>query len=197
MTVAIYFDLSGVLFSNGSHSLVRELVERHGIERAALDAILFGKDSWGLRRGEIDARTFWSRQSPRIDGLCLPAGFDLRLAWLRAFTPMPGMLELLARLAARHRLGIIAESTFERVADLDARFDFRRHFVTEHYSFERHADKRDGGLFRIALGESGTALVVEDDPASAATAASLGMPVILFGDAPALTRELAGRGFAS
>ncbi len=68
MMVAIYFDLSGVLFCNGTHLLSRELVERHGIDRAALGAILFGDDSWALRRGEIDAGTFWSRQSPRIDG---------------------------------------------------------------------------------------------------------------------------------
>lgn len=193
----IFFDLAGVLFTNGSRRLSEGLSRGDPERRARLAEALGGADAWALRRGEIDDDTFWIRMGDRISAIAGRPALDVRREWLRQFVPHPGVARLLGRLSHDgHTLGAIAELTPERAAYFDRAFPFMARLVRRYYSFERHADKRDGRLFELAAADlssaDGPALMFEDEPTAVAQAERVGFCAHLW-TTPAAAEALIGQ----
>lgn len=191
---AVFFDLSGVLFSNGTACLLEEMARGRSGGANKLKEILSGPQSWALRRGEIEPTAFWNAVADVIEretGLNVAA---FRMRWLQSFTPQEGMHELLADLAARgHPLGIIAETPGERVAALEERFPWLALAERRFWSFETGLDKRDGALFRYAMDRLGPfaepPMMVEDEQAAARHARKAGFNAVIFHSAQTLRRD--------
>lgn len=186
----IFFDLAGVLLSNGSRQLIAALSCGDRVRAAQLAGVLGGGDAWALRRGEIDDDTFWSRNGGRLSAVTGLAAHEIRRHWLEQFVPQAGVERLVDKLSrAGHVLGAIAELTPERAAFFDRSYPFLAKLTRRYYSFELGADKRDGRLFRLAaadlLREDCAPLVFEDEPAAAAQAERAGFRSCLWTTAQA------------
>lgn len=197
----VCFDASGVLFTNGTRILIERLATETGADRAALSTLFSGPESWALRRGEIEAGAFWAWIGPRLQAA---TGLDaemIRRAWLACFEPHPGMVVLLEHLAAAgFALGVIAETTAERAADLERRLHLDRLLQHRFLSFEQGADKRDGALFALAaaaLPAGVPRIMVEDEPASAAFAAAAGFTSLIYRSAAGIAEDLQELGFST
>lgn len=181
----IFFDLAGVLFTNGSRQLVETLSAGDPERTASLGAVLGGADAWSLRRGEITDDIFWARNGDRLSAIAGVDAHVIRRKWLEQFIPQPGVERLVDMLvSAGHTLGAIAELTPERAACLDKTFPFMAQLQRRYYSFELGADKRDGRLFALAAAElhpaDGSALMFEDEPAAVARAERAGFHAVLW-----------------
>jgi FMN phosphatase YigB (HAD superfamily) len=84
------------------------------------------------------------------------------------------MLDLVRRLKSRYALVVFSGNIKSRVDYLDAKYDFRKHFDREIYSFDYGLNKPDGAFVDVMLTEVGCRpgeIVYIDDQASAAAPA--------------------------
>lgn len=191
---SVFFDASGVLFSNGTRILLDALT-REGYDTRAIGKVLSGPHSWALRRGEIDAAEFWERASAALSTAAVPSVASLRERWIESFRPNPGIVDLVLELRASGlTLGLIAETTAERVAALDVKFGLGELFEWKFYSFLCQADKRDGGLFELAYSSAGPftsiPLMIDDEPAAVAAASKAGFEGLIFAGVATLAQRL-------
>lgn len=182
---AIFFDASGVLFENGTARFIESL-EREGCgQHDALEAIVSGPLSWALRRGEIEPADFWRVVEDDVRGITGLATGAFRDRWIDSFVPHQGMEALLSELTERgHELGIIAETTKDRVDAHERLHPWTALPRRKFWSFEARRDKRDGALFqhayRLARPFAERPLMIEDDPTSALRAEAAGFEAVLF-----------------
>ena len=97
---------------------------------------------------------------------------------------IPGMSELLGRLARRFRMGIVTSSRHEHFEVIHARTGFLRHFafhvVREDYALSKpHPDGYLTGIERTSLPPD-RCLAVEDSPRGVAAALAAGLDVVFF-----------------
>lgn len=192
---AIFFDASGVIFTNGTAVFIEKLV-KEGLGNAHdLNALLGGDQSWALRLGEIDSETFWTTIKKDIESLTNLPIEELRPQWIDSFTPHEGIEQLMEEL--RHkgfRLGIIAETTKERAEVLEKRYPGTANVDWKFYSFAVGKDKRDGSLFQFAYQKAAlfasSPLMIEDEKASAKRAQEAGFKSFLYKDTEVLRKKL-------
>lgn len=164
-----------------------------------LDEILSIRDAraWiAFELGEVDEATYAERFFPpgsdhRLDGALLRRELEARYRFL------PGMEDLLARLAPSWKL--VAVSNYpEWIDSLRLRFRLDRFFDQYHVSCRLGARKPARAFFRAVLDasglEPGELLLVDDRAENVEGAARLGIPGLVFRDAPALERDLRERG---
>lgn len=120
-------------------------------------------------------------------------------AYLGIFTPVPGMAELVAKLAERRSLGLLSNTSPEHAQLFIERVPEFRHFAARAYSFEVGRLKPDQATYReIArrLGvPPGELAYVDDIEEYARGAEAVGMIGIPFTGAAALGARLAALGF--
>jgi putative hydrolase of the HAD superfamily len=146
--------------------------------------------------GQVDEATYAERFFPpgsghRLDGRALRRELEARYRFL------PGMEDLLARLAPRRRL--VAVSNYPEWIDLlRVRFSLDRFFGEYRVSCRLGARKPDRAFFEAVLAscglEPGELLLVDDRAENVEGAARLGIPGILFRGAEALEEALRERG---
>ncbi len=120
-------------------------------------------------------------------------------AYLGIFRPVPGMADLLARLAERRPLGLLSNTSPEHARLFIEQTPEFRLLRARVYSFEAGVMKPAPEIYRAAvaaMGVPGSELAYTDDVAAFARAAgAAGMTGIPFRSAPELARDLAALGF--
>jgi len=194
----VAFDLGGVLFAEGTGAFVRTFPPE---QRDLVNEILKNPYSKDLRRGLVAESVFWSHAADR-----LPPGWDVegfRTAWYDAYTLDEAMLNLVRELHGRVPLAVFSGNIASRVRYLDEKYEFRRYFEREIYSYDHAATKPDPGFVDTLVREldcTPSAIAYIDDKQSALDPAlALGINGILYrsGDTDNVTRRLASLGVVS
>jgi HAD superfamily hydrolase (TIGR01509 family) len=114
--------------------------------------------------------------------------------WYNNYVPAPGIFELLKKLKLRFKLGIISGNIKERIEFLDKKFDFRKYFDAEVYSFDLHTNKPDKIMWTKALEllnlEAEECVYLDDNIEAVNIANSLGFKAIQFKEISQAKREL-------
>lgn len=198
MTLTIVFDLGGVLFAEGRSVFLNALQAEGSKEVGHMRRILASPESVQLRKGMLSDRDFWSWVKSE-----LPMGSDvnvMRQRWYDCYTIDPDIFRLVRRLYGRYRLVAFSGNIKSRVEYLDKKYDFRRYFDSEVYSFEHHMDKPEDEFFKTMIRSANTIpeniVYIDDKEHKAAPAREEGVNVFIYsqGGINLLKQELRGLG---
>lgn len=194
----IIFDLGGVVFENGSQKAIKHLKNKYSFSDSFLEKMFYGKEALDFRAGELKPAQFWQfidSVLPSESGL---SAANVRDIWYNFYIPPKGMFDLIRRLKQNYKLGIISGNIKERVEFLDQKYDFRRHFDFEVYSFDVGANKPNPILYEKALDkanmDASNCLYIDNCPEHLEPAKRLGMQIILFKNTRQLLKELRRKG---
>ena len=179
---AIVLDLGGVLFAEGSSEAAETLFRQHGYDKNIVLGVLHSPESIALRKGLTSDEVFWSGVQSS-----LPEPYDARTiqqAWYDGYLLDEDILDLVRQLKPRYRLVVFSGNIRSRVDYLDRKYDFRKYFDQEVYSFDHGLNKPDQAFVDVMLDKVGlrpAEIVYIDDQISAtAPAQALGIKTILY-----------------
>lgn len=195
---AVIFDCGNVLcrFDNGR--FLEGLAELCGRRIEGLEAALYGASglSEAYESGRIGSRAFLEGVSA-LCGTNLPEAAFIR-AFTDIFTPLPGTFDLVRRLKPRYRLGMLSNTSPWHVEHAIRHFEVFPLFDTVTLSYEVGRAKPDPRIFEDALLklglEAGACVYIDDIPAFAQAATSLGLHGLTFITPEALAADLEGLG---
>src|SRR3989344_5709576 len=139
MIHVIAIDLGGVYFSEGKSIAVDRLEKEHGYDRNIIAPFFKCPKSLDLRKGLISDEEFW-----RWAKTDLPKEYNAQLireTWYGSYSPDQNIVELVRELKDAYKLIVFSENIKSRVEHLDKKYDFRKYFAGEVYSYEKHALK--------------------------------------------------------
>lgn len=195
----VVFDLGGVLIDWNPRYLYRKLFDG---DDAAMEAFLTEvcSPSWNERQDA--GRRFAEAEAEAIGRH--PDKAALIRAWHARFDEMiagaiDGTVAILAELKARGTpLYALTNWSGETFPPQRGRFDFLGWFGGILVSGDEGVIKPDPRIYRLLMERfaipAGDAVFIDDNPANAAAAATLGIHAIQFRDPPALRRELGALG---
>lgn len=191
----VAFDLGGVLFAEGTGAFVSTFPED---QRDLVDEILRNPFSKDLRRGLVAESVFWSAVADK-----LPPGWDVerfRTAWYDCYELDVAMQNLVRSLHGRVRLAVFSGNIASRVRYLDEKYDFRRYFEREIYSYDHGSTKPDPAFVDVLLRELNCTpqriAYIDDKQSALDPALARGVEGILYrsGDTANVTRRLTSLG---
>ncbi len=153
MIKVIALDLGGVLFSDATPIAAQSLEREHGYDPAIIRGLLHSPESGQLRRGRLTDEEFWSWAQT-----ILPKGYDtdlIREVYYDSFILDPGVMSLMQRLHGKYTLMAFSGNIQSRDANLDRKYDFRKWFDREVYSYDHGMSKPEPGFFEAMLREAG------------------------------------------
>lgn len=192
MIKAIIFDLGGVVFRDGTKYAIQEMKKRFKFSEKLGFELLMGQESQDFRKSLLTSKEFWKYVQSKIPEQIKAS--EIRSIWYANYIAFPGILELFKELKSKFKLGIISGNIKERIKYLDKKYDFRKYFDVEIYSFDMRITKPDKLMWKKSLEllhlNAEECIYVDDNPESIDTANSLGFKTILFKDVPQMKKEL-------
>ena len=191
-------DLGGVLFAEGSSEAADVLSRRYGYDKNVVLGVFRSHESIALRKGLISDEEFWAWAQSS-----LPERYDvwtIQQAWYEGYMLDEDVLEVIRQLKSRYTLLVFSGNIKSRVDYLDAKYDFRKYFDQEIYSFDHGLNKPDKAFVDVMLEKAGcmpNEIVYIDDQISAtAPAEALGIRTIIYrrGEIRKLTASLSQLG---
>jgi putative hydrolase of the HAD superfamily len=193
MIKAIIFDLGGVVFRDGTKYAIQEMKEKLQFSEKLGNELLLGEPASDFRKGLLTPEQFWKYVQTKIPPQI--KANKIRSIWYTNYVAFPGSFELIKELSSKFKLGIISGNIKEKVEYLDEKYNFRKYFDVEVYSFDLQTTKPDRLMWEKALEllnlDAEECIYVDDNPESVDTANSLGFKAILFKDASQVRKELA------
>jgi HAD superfamily hydrolase (TIGR01509 family) len=196
MIQTLIFDLSEVLIA-GLLGIEQPLAARLRIDAPAILPAFAGQLLEDLCCGRLSEDEYLARilQPQRWN---IAAREVKRIIRENFHTQVPGMLELVTRLARRYELILLSDHAAEWAAYIRGIHPWLDVFKARFFSFELKQTKREPSTFRkvlVAIGRTPEqCLLVDDSAQNVRAAASIGIPCVRFTSADALARDLAARG---
>lgn len=200
MTKGIIFDFGGV-FNNAHETLAgfAGAAQRFGHEPRALYDLFYSGPAWqAAKLGHMTSDAYWRQMMAEL-GLD-PSG-DVAAFRAELFVGEQLNAEVVAiaeRLSRRYPLALLSNATDELEQLLEAQFGIHHLFQVVVNSARVGVAKPDPQAYWLALEglglEPAETLFIDDKPRNIVAAEALGIPSILFTDAPALEAELQQRG---
>jgi len=193
--LALVFDYGKVLASFDVKLFLEKVAAGAGKTLAEIEKILYVEPGLAMayERGELSSSQFYE-QTVTLGGIKLDRA-DFQRAYCDIFTPLPGMVELLARLKRRFRLGLLSNTGpwhAEYQIRASAAFPL---FDAVTFSFEVGAAKPDRRMFFDLLGKLGLmaeqCVFIDDLPGHVAAAGALRFRALRFTSREALIADLA------
>ncbi len=153
MIKVIAFDLGGVLFAEGKSVLMKKLSKEYGYDRGIVLEILKSPKSIDLRKGLITDEEFWEWAQEN-----LPPEYDtllIKKEWYDSYILDKDIFDLIKKLRGRYKLIAFSGNIKSRVEYLDRKYDFRKYFDVEVYSYDYHLTKQEKGFVEIMIKKSG------------------------------------------
>jgi putative hydrolase of the HAD superfamily len=179
---AIVVDLGGVLFAEGSSEAADVLSRRYGYDKNVVLGVFHSPESIALRKGLISDEEFWSWAQSS-----LPERYDARTiqrAWYDGYLLDQDVLELIRGLKSRYKLLVFSGNIKSRVDYLDGKYDFRKYFDQEIYSFDHGLNKPDKAFVDVMLEKAGCRpdeiVYIDDQISSTAPAQALGVNTVIY-----------------
>ncbi len=192
----IIFDLGGVLFTNGTKRMRKFLRKEYLLNNEALlSDIFYGENANLLRTGKIKFNTFWRI----IENVLLKekvhiSKYEFTTLWYGFYTPQRGIFELVKKLHIKYKLGVISGNIQERVEFLNRKYNFRKYFNRETYSFSVGINKPNIRIYEAFLDKinipAENCLYIDDKDIFLMPAKKLGMNVLLFKNVDQLVKDL-------
>ena len=178
----IAVDLGGVLFAEGCSEAADVLSREYGYAKDIVLGVLRSPESIALRKGLTSDEEFWTW----VQG-SLPEHYDARTiqkAWYDGYLLDEDVLELIQQVRSRYTLLVFSGNIKSRVDYLDGKYDFRKYFDKEVYSFDHGLNKPDKEFVHVMIEKAGcmpNEIVYIDDQISAtAPAQALGVKTIIY-----------------
>lgn len=179
---AIAWDLGGVLFTEGKSIAVVKLERDYHYDRELVTSLLLSPQSKDLRKGLIADDEFWAWAQDE-----LPERYDaatIRKVWSESYILDNDVLALLKKLKGQYKLVAFSDNIKSRIELLDQKYDFRRLFDQEVYSFDFHCIKPHkkfiGKMIQVSECSPREILYVDDNADCAIPARELGVTFILY-----------------
>lgn len=192
MPRTLIFDLSEVLIA-GLLGIEKPLAARLQIDQQSILPAFAGQLLEDLCCDRISEDQYLARIL-RQQQWNLPAPEVKRIIRDNFHQRVPGMEELVARLARQHDLILLSDHAAEWVAYIRGIHPFLETFQARFFSFELKQTKREPSTFEKVLAAIGRrpddCLLVDDSALNVRAAAAAGLPGIRFTSADALAREL-------
>ncbi len=193
MIKAIIFDMGGVIFSrapSGVEKSIQPLINRSEQE---IIAELKKAEFKDFLHGKISESQYWTSVIKRA-GWKTDAD-SLKEAIRKHMKPVEGMMDLIKNLRnKKYNLFILSGNTLEWTRYLDEKYDYKRYFSGEIYSFQTGYNKPDMRIYRDILKKTGLTpeecLFIDDKPEFLEPAKNLGMKTILFKNPEQLKKDL-------
>lgn len=192
MIKTIVFDLGGVLFSEGKSILAQKLPKEYNRDKILL--LLKSPPSIELRKGLLTDKEFWGWAKRQ-----LPPGQEVSLIkkeWYDSYTLDLKILELVKKLRGKYRLVAFSGNIRSRVLYLDRKYDFRKLFDAEVYSYDYHLTKADPEFMKVMIKESKAKpeeiIYIDDNQKTILPARKWGIKVLIYssGNIGQLRKEL-------
>ncbi len=147
---AIIFDLGGVLFENGTRSVMNYLRHQHLIEQDVLDDIFYSMKCFDLRSGKLSSSEYWNEvylKYPMLNSL------DLKTIWYEHYTLNQSVSKIVEKLKKKYILGVFSDNIPDRVEFLKRKYSYHNNFDFELYSYELGYNKLSPKSINRLLGE--------------------------------------------
>lgn len=182
MIQAIAFDLGGVVFAEGKAILGDLLTNQYGYDKSQILKILGSPLSHELRKGLISDDEFWTWAKKQ-----LPPHYDIALIrrlWYDSYVLDQDITLLIQQLKGKYTLVAFSGNIKSRIEYLDQKYNFRRYFDIEIYSYDYHVTKPDLKFVDVLIEKTGVPpeniLYIDDVPSDAAPAQARGMPLLIY-----------------
>ncbi len=179
---AIAVDLGGVLFAEGSSEAADVLSRVYGYDKNVVLGVFHSPESIALRKGLISDEEFWCWAQRS-----LPERYDARTiqqAWYDGYLLDQDVLELIRGLKPRYTLLVFSGNIKSRVDYLDGKYDFRKYFDEEIYSFDHGLNKPDKAFVDVMLEKAdcrpNEIVYIDDQISSAAPAQAMGVNTVIY-----------------
>lgn len=197
MVKTLIFDLGGVYFTDGTQSAFGKFQQRFGIPELKTKEVLNGPLGMRYRTGLLSEETFW-REAQTIFG----TGLDfrsLRDEWFGGYIPIDGTVDLIKDLKDNgYEILYLSDNVEERVAYLDRKYRFKRHFQSGVFSYVAKRVKPDIKIYELVLrctkNRSSECVFIDDKKRFLGPARTLGMRAVQFRDPPQIRDDLMSLG---
>jgi FMN phosphatase YigB (HAD superfamily) len=191
---AIAWDLGGVLFTERKSIAVVKLERDYHYDWELVTSFLLSPQSKDLPKGLIADGEFWAWAQDK-----LPERYDaatIRKVWYESYILDNDVLALIKKLKGQYKLVAFSDNIKSRIELLDQKYDFRRLFDQQVYSFDFHCIKPHkkfiGKMIQVSECSPSEIVYVDDNADCAPPAEGLGVNFILYSrqDIRHLQREL-------
>lgn len=191
---AIVFDLGGVLFNEGKSVASEKLAKKYNYDKGVIFKILTSPESKKLRKGLISDKKFWDWTQDN-----LPAGYNASLIkkeWYDGYLLDNDIFNLIKKLKENYKLVAFSGNIKSRVEFLDKKYDFRKYFDIEVYSFAYHLNKPDKRFLEIMIKKTNfkpeEIVYIDDSREYILTAKKMGLNALIYsqGQIKRLQKEL-------
>jgi len=150
---AIVFDLGGVLFHEGKSVAMEKLFREKNYDKNTVLSILKSPKSFDLRAGLISDEEFWNFAQKE-----LPEGYDaatIKNYWYDGYILDEDIFNLVKKLHGKYKLFIFSGNIKSRIGYLEKKYNFRKYFDLEVYSYDYHLNKPQKEFVDVLIKKSG------------------------------------------
>lgn len=178
----IFFDLGGVVFTNGTQRFISRLAGRYPYPREKIAQIVNDQMATLYREAKITRDQFWDYVFKNLD--LKETADELELEWFSNYKLVPEIKKLIQELSKKYKIFCLSDSFKERIAWLNQKYDFLDWFDGRVFSFEVGARKPNPLIFKAALKKARTkpeeVIFIDDKPKNIKAAEKLAIKSILF-----------------
>jgi len=196
MIRAFFFDLGGVVFTNGTKKFVEDIGKRFNLDKELVTEVMDRSIGSDYRENKVTREEFWRQvfEKLHIDGDMN----KLEDEWTNGYELIAGTKDIVLELAKKYQVFYLSDNTSSRVDSLDKRYGFRQWFAGGIFSFEIGARKPNPQIYRLALEKAGVspaeAVFIDDKAPFLEPAKRMGMTVLLFETPEKLREDLTQKG---
>lgn len=192
MITTFFFDLGGVLFTNGTKHFISVISEKYNLDPLFVNSVMDGEIGTQYRENKIDNTEFWRKAIPALG---VPESADnLNRIWLQGYELIEGTRDIILTLRSAYKLYYLSDNVENRVVYLNEKYDFLKWFDDGVFSYEVDMRKPDPRIYQIALQKASAnpneCVFVDDKQEALNPAKEMGMMTFLFHDANQLMLDL-------
>ncbi len=189
----IMIDFGGVYFNNGTLVAVKKISKKFGINESRIKEALLGPARQKHGTGKLTSREFWNHASKHL-GLSRSQVKEIKYIWHSSFVPQKGMKQLVRRLRRKYYVIVLSGTIRERIRFLNVRYNLKKEFHEQHYSFDYGINKPDVRLFKKTVKKLKInyhdCIMVDNDNVFLSNVKKTGGKTILFKSAKQLEKDL-------
>ncbi|HCM38181.1 MAG: epoxide hydrolase domain-like protein phosphatase [Candidatus Gottesmanbacteria bacterium GW2011_GWB1_43_11] len=197
MVRSTFFDLGGVLFTNGTKRFVAHIVHTYKVdEKKVRNLVDVGRIPTDYREGRITRSEFWQNFRNELQ---IIKGVDaLEKEWIQGYELIQGTRDILFRLKKRYKVYFLSDNVKERVDAIDRKFGFLSWFDGGVFSYEVGVRKPHIAIYKALLKkarlEGRETIFIDDNKIFLPPASKLGIRTILFRNPQQLKNDLKKKG---
>ena len=183
MIKAIFFDLGGVLFTNGTKKLVAYIANKYNLDEELIKNLIdVGDLPNAYREGKIKREVFWTRVKATLQ--FTESVDEIEQRWISGYELISGTKDIIGKLAKKYDVYFLSDNVKDRVEAVNNRFDFISWFTDGVFSHEVGVRKPNPEIYKIALKKAQVtpteAVFIDDNPKLLIPAKKMGILTFLF-----------------